>query len=93
MRLLTPLGMTYEHAVRTTRPYNRLVRPLPEMRADVVRLIRQGTAEHREVFVLVNNRAEGCAPLTIQALVDDLTKDAATPRGPLGIEGAFVEPA
>jgi hypothetical protein len=93
IRLLTPLGMTYEHAVRTTRPYNRLVRPLPEMRADVVRLIRQGTAEHREVFVLVNNRAEGCAPLTIQALVDDLTRDAATPQGPLGIEEAFVEPA
>jgi uncharacterized protein YecE (DUF72 family) len=93
IRLLTPLGMKYEHAVRTTRPYNRLVRPLPEMRTDVVRLIRQGTAEHREVFVLVNNRSEGCAPLTIQALVDDLTRGAATPQGPLGIEEAFVEPA
>jgi uncharacterized protein YecE (DUF72 family) len=93
IRLLTPLGMTYENAVRTTRPYNRIVRPLPEMRADVVRLIRQGTAEHREVFVLVNNRAEGCAPLTTQALVDDLTGAATTLRGPLGVEGAFVEPA
>ena len=85
--------MKYEDAVRTTRPYNRLVRPLPEIRADVVRLIRQGTAEQREVFVLVNNRSEGCAPLTIQALADDLTGAAATPRGPLGIAGAFVEPA
>jgi len=85
--------MKYEDAVRTTRPYNRLVRPLPEIRADVVRLIRQGTAEQREVFVLVNNRSEGCAPLTIQALADALTGAAATPRGPLGIAGAFVEPA
>jgi uncharacterized protein YecE (DUF72 family) len=93
IRLLTPLGMKYEDAVRTTRPYNRLVRPLPEMRADVMRLIRQGTAEQREVFVLVNNRAEGCAPLTTQALVDDLTGTATTPQGALEIGGSFVEPA
>ena len=77
MRLLTPIGMPYENAVRIARPYNRLVQVLPEMRADVMRLIRQALAEQRKVFVLVNNRAEGCAPLTIQALFDQLIIGAA----------------
>lgn len=32
-------------------------------------LIRQATGEGRSVYVLVNNRAEGNGPLTVQALV------------------------
>lgn len=42
------------------------------MRRDSVTLIRQAAAKERSVFALVNNRAEGNAPLTIQALVDSL---------------------
>jgi exodeoxyribonuclease VII large subunit len=68
LRLLTPLRMKYEDAVKTARSYNRIVKPLPEMRAETVRLVRQAVGEQRRAYVLVNNRSEGSAPLTIRAL-------------------------
>src|SRR5579884_2787171 len=72
LRLLTPLGMSYEAAVKRAEPYNRIVQELPEMRADTVGLVKQAVAEKRTAYVLVNNRSEGSAPLTIHALVDQL---------------------
>ena len=42
----------------------------PEMRRDTIDLIR--AAEGRPVYVLVNNKAEGCAPATIRALAEEL---------------------
>jgi len=72
IRLLTPLGLSHAEAVRKFSPYNRLVQPLPQMRLDTLALIRQATAEQRSVYVLVNNRAEGNAPSTIQSLVAPL---------------------
>jgi uncharacterized protein YecE (DUF72 family) len=42
------------------------------MRADVLALIRQAAGDGIALYVLANNRAEGNAPLTIQALVDGL---------------------
>jgi len=72
MRLLTPLRMKYEAAVQMAEPYNKIVKPLSQMREDVVQLIREAAARERRAYVLVNNRAEGCAPLTVQALVDTL---------------------
>jgi len=72
LRLLTPLKMTYEAAKKRAEPYTKIVGELPEMRQDAVNLIQQATAENRTAYILVNNRAEGNAPLTIQALVDRL---------------------
>lgn len=74
-RLLTPLKMTYEEAKKRAEPYNKIVGELPEMRRDTVRLVQQATGENRTTYVLVNNRAEGNAPLTIQALVEKLQSD------------------
>lgn len=72
LRLLTPLKMTYEAAKKRAEPYDKIVGELPEMRKDTVSLIQEATAENRSTYVLVNNRAEGNAPLTIQALIDRL---------------------
>ena len=72
VRLLTPLNMTYETAKKRAAPYNTIVGELPEMRKDTVRLAQQAIAEHRTAYVLVNNRSEGNAPLTIQALTAEL---------------------
>ena len=47
--------------------YDRVLAPREDMRSDLVRLIRQITEGGADAFVLVNNRAEGCAPLTIRA--------------------------
>jgi len=70
LRLLTPLKITYEAAKTRAEPYNKIVGELPEMRKDTVQLIRDVVADERRAYVLVNNRAEGNAPLTVQALVD-----------------------
>ena len=72
MRLLTPLKMSYEAAKKRAEPYTKIVEELPVMRRDTVDLVRTAVAEGRRAYVLVNNRSEGNAPLTIQALTDHL---------------------
>ena len=42
------------------------------MRRDTLELLRKAVAENRQAYVLVNNRSEGNAPLTIQVLSDRL---------------------
>jgi uncharacterized protein YecE (DUF72 family) len=71
-RILVPPGMAYEDAVRRFQPYDRVQAPREDMRRDLVRLIRHVTEAGADAFVLVNNRAEGCAPLTIRALAREL---------------------
>lgn len=73
LRLLTPLKMTYEAARQRAQPYNKIVGELPEMRRDTINLIRRATGEGLSAFVIVNNRSEGNAPLTIRGLVDSLS--------------------
>ena len=51
-------------------PYTKIVEELPEMRQQTVELVKKAVAENRRAYVLVNNRSEGNAPLTIQALND-----------------------
>jgi uncharacterized protein YecE (DUF72 family) len=68
MRLLTPLDKKYHDAVRAYEPYDKLVRPLPDMRRQAVALINRAVADQRRAYVLVNNRSEGNAPETVKAL-------------------------
>jgi uncharacterized protein YecE (DUF72 family) len=72
LRLLTPLKMSYEAAKRRAEPYTKIVEELPEMRRDTVELVKRAVTDNRNVYALVNNRAEGNAPLTIQGLADQL---------------------
>ncbi len=72
LRLLTPLKISYEQAKKRAEPYDKLVGELPEMRRDTVELVKKAVVENRRAYVLVNNRAEGNAPLTVEALVDQL---------------------
>jgi len=72
LRLLTPLKMSYEAAKKRAEPYTKIVEELPVMRQDTVDLVRKAVAENRRAYVLVNNRSEGNAPLTIQALTHHL---------------------
>lgn len=60
--------MTYKAVKIRAAPYNKIVGELPEMRKDAVTLVQQVVTENRKAYVLVNNRAEGYAPLTIRAL-------------------------
>jgi len=76
IRLLTPLGLAYEKAVERYKPYDRIVGTQPLMRQDTVTLVQQALAAGTSPYILVNNRAEGCAPLTVQALTAELHKEA-----------------
>ena len=64
LRLLTPRNTKYHDAVKAYRPYDKIVRPLPEMRQETVSLVKAAVSRKRRVYVLVNNRSEGNAPST-----------------------------
>jgi uncharacterized protein YecE (DUF72 family) len=72
LRLLTPLKMSYEAAKKRAEPYTMIVEELPKMRRETVQLVRQAVREGRRAYVLVNNRSEGNAPLTVQGLSEML---------------------
>jgi len=71
-RFLTPLKISCEATKKRAEPYNKIVSELPQIRGDTVRPVNQAVAENRRAHVLVNNRAEGNAPLLVEALVDQL---------------------
>lgn len=67
-RVLTPLGMSYEASVDKFAPFDKIVAPLPEMRQDVLKLVELAIKYKKIAYLLINNRAEGSAPLTIVEL-------------------------
>jgi uncharacterized protein YecE (DUF72 family) len=67
-RLLLPPGARYEEARDTFAPFDRIVAPQPRMREDVVRLALACARGGKDLFVIVNNKAEGSSPLTVRAL-------------------------
>jgi len=72
VRLLLKPGTWYEDQRDRFRPFSRIVAPDEAMRAQVVQLSRGGLASGRRVYVLVNNKAEGSAPLTVRAIAGAL---------------------
>lgn len=74
LRLLTPLKISYEAAKKRAEPYTKIVGELPEMRRDTVDLVKKAVKEGRRAYVLVNNRSEGNAPLTVQGLSEMLPR-------------------
>ena len=64
--------MSYEAAKKRAEPYTKMVEELPVMRRDTVELVKKAVAENRRAYVLVNNRNEGNAPLTVQAIAEML---------------------
>jgi proteasome assembly chaperone (PAC2) family protein len=72
LRLLTPWKMSYEAAKKRAEPYSKIVEELPQMRQETVQLVRQAVSEGRHAYVLVINRSEGNALLTVQALSEML---------------------
>jgi uncharacterized protein YecE (DUF72 family) len=75
VRLLTPLGVRYEEAVRQFSPYDTLQQVNADMRRDVVQICKRANQLGKQAIVIVNNRCEGCAPLTIRDLIADCSKE------------------
>ena len=57
-------------AKKRAEPYTKIVEELPQMRRETVQVVRQAVSEGRRASVLVNNRSEGNAPMTVEALAD-----------------------
>ena len=74
-RLLTPLGVSYQQAVSMFTPYDSIKRPNPEMRQDVVRLVKRAIARGSEAYIIVNNRCEGNSPTTIAEIYGLLSEE------------------
>ena len=70
VRLLLPPGARYSDLKEAYAPFDRIVMPQPEMRRDLVRLVKTALDRGMECYVLVNNKAEGSSPLTVQALAE-----------------------
>ncbi len=71
--LLRP-GRWYADAVDAFAPYDRIRDPNPELRSDLVRLVEAAERLRIPAYLLVNNRAEGNAPLTVAAVAGMLAK-------------------
>ena len=72
--------MAYEAAKKRAEPYTKIVGELPDKRRDTVELVTKAVAENRRAYVLVNNRSEGNAPITVKAFTDRLMADRQTER-------------
>jgi len=72
-RFLLKPGRKYEEAVKTFQPYDRVKEPNPDARAAGRALIAEGKAGKpaRESLIYVNNRLEGNALETIDAMISD----------------------
>ena len=69
IRLMLPPYTRYAARKASFAPFDKLVDPQPEMRADVVDILRAAAERGAKAgFVLVNNKAEGSAPLTVKEL-------------------------
>lgn len=82
IRLLLRPGTRYEARRDAFRPFNRIVDQDDSLRRDVTRLIADATGRQQPVYVLVNNKAEGSAPLTIRALAECLVAELDDERAP-----------
>jgi uncharacterized protein YecE (DUF72 family) len=70
--LLRP-GRSYDEAVDAFAPYDRIRERNPKLRRDLVRLVEAAVKTRIPAYLLVNNRAEGSAPLTIAAVAEMLS--------------------
>lgn len=70
VRALLRSGRAYETAVAAFAPYNKIQDENPEGRQALRELIQRMREEKRASYIFVNNRFEGNAPETIQAITE-----------------------
>ena len=69
-RALLRRGRVYEDAVATFAPYTEVKDPNPEARESMRALIAKSREERKSLFLFVNNRLEGNAPMTILSITE-----------------------
>lgn len=68
-----PSGSDWNHAEAEARyaPFNALVDEDLDTRSEIIQVWREAVERSVASMTLVNNKAEGCAPLSIQALIEE----------------------
>jgi hypothetical protein len=61
-------GHRYEEAKQAYFPFNRLVQEDPPTRSTLASLAARAAAHGRDVFITINNKAEGSAPCSVEKL-------------------------
>jgi len=69
-RALLRRGRVYEEAVQAFQPYTEIQDPNPEARQSMRVLIGRARENKQFLFLFVNNRLEGNAPMTILSVTD-----------------------
>jgi uncharacterized protein YecE (DUF72 family) len=75
IRWLLRRDRAYDEARATYAPFDRLVEPDPDARGRIAALLRAAASRGRGSLVIVNNKAEGSAPLSIEALARQSADD------------------
>ena len=70
VRALLRHGRVYEKAVEAFAPYKQIQDPNPEAREAMKTLIARAESGRQGAYIFVNNRFEGNAPSTIEAIID-----------------------
>lgn len=71
VRWMLPAGTTYEAAADRFEPYDRMQAPDPGVRSEVAALLAASAAA-RPGFVVINNKAEGSAVRSVEALAREV---------------------
>jgi hypothetical protein len=69
VRALLSHGRTYEQAVKTFEPYQSVQQPEPASRGAMRSIVTRAARVREPAFIYVNNRMEGNAPETIEAVI------------------------
>jgi uncharacterized protein YecE (DUF72 family) len=74
IRLLTPIGMRYDETYASAYPFDKLVDDLfkPVMVDETVKLVREILAQDAVVYLIINNRAGGNAPMIAEKVAERL---------------------
>jgi len=68
---MLPAGTTYQAAADRFEPFDRLQAPDPAVRSEVVAILASSAAA-RPGFVVINNKAEGSAVRSVEALAHEI---------------------
>jgi uncharacterized protein YecE (DUF72 family) len=72
VRALLQRGRPYEAAVQNFEPYREIKQPSQDARDGMRRIIENALKTRNSAFVFVNNRLEGNAPSTIEAVIGSI---------------------
>lgn len=79
VRWLLHPGESYEGARGRYAPFDRLQDPDPHARGVIATTVAQALRSGREALVIVNNKAEGSAPLSVVELARQMAREGVAP--------------